>query len=104
MVPLKTTGKILGIEAHTIRNRMCGGTWPIPLVHIGGRVYFYAEDIAAYIDEKRGSTTATGAPLGRRGAPTNEEKQAARAAGLTVPSWRRKAAAAAETAQAGAAR
>lgn len=96
-IPLKKTAHILGLEPQTIRNRMHEGRWPLPPIRQGRNVYFHAQDIADLIDTGRYVGARTVEPVGpsvrrvRRGTSTAEERQAARACGLSVKEWRARA-------------
>lgn len=98
LVPLKKSAAIVGLDPHTIRNKMseerrkaaAAGrdvdwtTWdlaPLAPVWQGRNVFFRAIDLAARAD--MGICKKI-----RLGAPSNEEKQAAQAAGVSVQEWR----------------
>lgn len=95
-VPLKKTAFILGLEPQTIRNRLCAGTWRLTPLYFGRNVYFHATDIAELIDRGRYVPTEPTRPTApsarsRRGTSTAAERQAARAHGLSVTEWRKRA-------------
>lgn len=50
LVPLKKAATILGLEAQTIRNRLCAQTFELAPVKIGRQNFFKIEDIASLID------------------------------------------------------
>lgn len=92
LVPLKKTALFLGLEPQTIRNRLRLGTWPLPKIKQGGRVYFGAPAVASYAASVGlVGLTAEAPPVAgpRRGTSTAAERQAARAAGFaSVAEWR----------------
>lgn len=85
LIPLKRTAEIIGLEAQTLRNRICLGTCPFPPHRKGRQIFFHATDVARYIDDGAGNNLPQKT---RRGAPSNDERQKAAKAGLTVPAWR----------------
>jgi hypothetical protein len=85
-IALKKTAFILGLEPQTIRNRMSKQTWPLDPIREGRSVYFHAVDVAGLIDAGKCSVNAE--RQSRRGTSTAQERQAARACGLTVREWR----------------
>ncbi len=52
---IRELAEYLGIKPQTIRNRLCSGTFPIPVIRVLGRIKFDRRDVDRYIDRMRSS-------------------------------------------------
>jgi len=48
---IEELGEYLGIRPQTIRNRLSGGTFPIPVKKVCGRIKFDRKEVESYLDK-----------------------------------------------------
>lgn len=56
LIPLKDFAeREMGIKLQTARNRIAAGTFPVPVIKMGGKPMVHVNDAADYIDKLRGA-------------------------------------------------
>ncbi len=91
LTPAEAGAAVFGWTPQTVRNRLCSGTFPLPLCDVGGKKVVTVAAIAAALGLDVASGPALGAshPTTRRGRPSAAEVAEAARRGVSVSALRR---------------